>query len=241
MPCFYTPNLIVDTETIEISGEEFHHIVHVRRKQIHQSIKLTNGNGIIAKAKITGIKKRQLTAQILSLKKEKIYKPNIFAAFSLLKNRNDSLIIEKLTELGVKAFYPLSFKRTIRQPTKNNIRKLHKTTVAAIKQCDNAYLPKIHKAMKLQNFLSQTTGFKPFVALETEQDKLIYDLEIPDSDICLIFGPEGGFTENEKKLFQNKKISTFSIGNHIVRAETAAIAATSQLLGILLQQNKRYY
>ena len=106
MPSFYTPNLTENNENLIIRGDEFHHIKNVFRKQIGDEILLTNGSGILAKAEISEILKTEIAVNILSIKKLDISEQKIAIAFPFLKNKHDNLIVEKLTELGVKDFFP---------------------------------------------------------------------------------------------------------------------------------------
>jgi 16S rRNA (uracil1498-N3)-methyltransferase len=59
--------------------------------------------------------------------------------------------------------------------------------------------------------------------------------------ICIIIGPEGGFDKKEIEYLQKKNVATFTLGNHILRAETAAITSVSQLVGTYLQNDPEYY
>ncbi len=244
MPCFYTPELREQDSEIIISGEEYHHIIDVFRKSIDDEILLTNGKGLLAKAKIISINKKNLTVSILTINKEKQSQPKIAVAFSILKNKHDFLIIEKLTELGIKEFFPIITDRTVRKPSKNTTIKFKKTAVAAIKQCDNAFLPKVNITTSLTEFLENIKeNYKPVVALEAGENRQLWEVlsSLNEENICLVIGPEGGFTFEEIEMFKDKKIQTFSLGNHIVRAETAAIAASAQLVGYFLKENPKYY
>ena len=242
MPCFYTPNLKKEDKKIIISGDEFHHIIHVFRKSQNDEILLTNGSGLMAEAKIHSITKRNLTVSIFSIKEQNQSDLKIAVAFSLLRNKHDHLIIEKLTELGVKEFFPIITEHSVRISAKNTVEKFKKTAISAIKQCDNAFLPKIHQVLSLKTFLNSKKYYQPVVALETGNHKTINTLlEEVGKPMCIIIGPEGGFDKKEIELFKEKEILSFSIGNHILRAETAAIAAASQLLGYYLEKDADYY
>ncbi len=243
MPSFYTPNLKFDDINSIIEGEEYHHISHVFRKRIGDEILLTNGKGLLAGALITDIDKKIIKVKILNIKKEISSNPPIAMAFPLLKNKHDFLIVEKLTELGVKEFFPIITNRSVRISSSNTQEKFEKTAIAAIKQCDNAFLPKIHLTQNLQDFLENLTDFQPFAALETGKHKNLFNLvkEFKGRPICLIIGPEGGFDESEISLFKQKEIPTFTLGNHILRAETAAIAAATQTIALLLENDENYY
>ena len=245
MPGFFVPQLTIGDVSIVISGEEFHHIIHVFRKKIGEEILLTNGKGILSKATIASFRKKELTANILEIQEEKTSQPEITVAFPLLKNKHDALIVEKLTELGVKEFFPIITERTVRQPSKNTLDKFTKIAVSAIKQCDNAFLPKIHEFSTLRVLFGKLQKMykQPLAALETGEHRLLTNVvqEFNGKELCLIFGPEGGFSPAEINLLHQEKIPTFTLGNHILRAETAAITAVSQLLGFYLKQDPNYY
>ncbi|MDO9577671.1 MAG: RsmE family RNA methyltransferase [Candidatus Cloacimonadales bacterium] len=243
MPSFYTSHLQINDKNLTIAGEEFHHISHVFRKRIGDEILLTSGNGLLAKALIYEIDKKFVKVEILDIKKEKFTHPAIAVAFPLLKSKHDFLIVEKLTELGVKEFFPIVTNHSVRISSINTQDKFEKAAIAAIKQCDNAFLPKIHPTQRLQDFLENLTDFQPFAALETGKHKTLFNLvkEFNGQPICLIIGPEGGFDDEETELFKMKNITTFTLGNHILRAETAAIAAAAQIMAILLENNENYF
>ena len=169
--------------------------------------------------------------------------PQIAVAFPLLKNKHDSMIIEKLTELGVKDFFPITTERTVRKPSVNTVEKFNKVAIAAMKQCDNAFLPTIHEVQSLSELLEKMIEYVPVAALEIGKHKTMKEIvaNSQKSSICIIIGPEGGFDKGEIDYLQYKHVETFTLGNHILRAETAAIASVSQLVGTFLQNDPEYY
>jgi len=243
MPSFYTPHLKISDRKLIISGDEHHHISHVFRKRIGDEILLTSGSGLLAKAQISAISKKEINIDIKEIKQEIYSQPAIAVAFPLLKNKHDFLIVEKLTELGVKEFLPIITERTVRKPSENTRDKFEKTAISAIKQCDNAFLPKIHPIQNLSELLMNINDFKPLVALEKGKHETLSNLsnQYSDQPICLIIGPEGGFNDDEIKFFEKIEVTAFTLGNHILRAETASIAAVAQLLSFHLQHNPDYY
>ncbi|MCD4820204.1 MAG: 16S rRNA (uracil(1498)-N(3))-methyltransferase [Candidatus Cloacimonetes bacterium] len=244
MPCFYSIELKENSKIVSISGEEFHHINNVLRFKIGAQILLTNGIGILAQGNILKIEKNSLTVEINQIEtKEKTY-PHIALAFSLLKNKNDHLIVEKATELGVKDFFPFVSERTIRKNSGNTLEKFRKTILSASKQCDNAFFPQINKVNTFQGMIDavKKSKYLPILAYENEKNRNIWDIfpKITQS-ICVIIGAEGGFPDAEIDIAKSEKIPIYSLGNHILRAETAAIASVSQLMNILLSQNRNHY
>lgn len=245
MPCFYYPKLKIDDELVTVIGDEVHHIKNVFRKQVGEVVQITNGKGIYAEGLIDKIGKKDIIIQLQN-KSEKIKSnPKISVAFPLLKNKNDHLIVEKLTELGVDEFFPMVYERSVRKPKGNTVEKFKKTAISAIKQCDNAFLPKVNEVSNLQELIANLNQQKiiPLIASEVEQKTFLSDVFSADNQasFCFIIGPEGGFAEAELTFFDKMKIPQFCLGNHILRAETAAISTMSQALNIILQSNRNYY
>ena len=123
-----------------------------------------------------------------------------------------------------------------------DVEKFEKITISAIKQCDNAFLPKVHQTVKFSHLFEilQDKNYQPIIALETEKEKLLFDA-VSNQNLCIIIGPEGGFAEEEIAFIKEQNIPTFKLGNHVLRAETAAISAVSQLVSIYLKNNKNFY
>lgn len=246
MPCYYLP-VISDSLDSEyyIEGEEFHHISQVLRKRAGDSILVTNGKGILAECQIVNIEKRRLLIEITNQQAYERSKPQMALAFALLKNKHDSMIIEKATELGCSLFYPLETERTVRKNSPNQQNKFQKITIAAMKQCDNAWLPRVKECVDLRAIpeLMRKDGYVPVVALETERKRSLFEIksQFLQEPLGIIIGPEGGFSQQEKDFFIKEKVISFSLGNHILRAETAAIAAISQLSGLNYNLNREYY
>ncbi len=243
MPFFYTPTLTREAEQVTIDGDEFHHITHVFRHKTNDIIKLTSGSGLLGEGRILSIGKKELILEVLNFTEHPMSEPQLSVAFSLLRNKNDEWMVEKLTELGIKRLYPMLTTNTVRQPSVNILERFQKTAISAIKQCENPWLPIIEPVSELKEILSklQKQNIKPIAASEKEKNQLlpstITDLEQP---CCILIGPEGGFTPEEFSLLEANDVVSFSLGNHILRAETAAICAVSQLLLLYLINSPVY-
>lgn len=238
MPCFYTPELTNESKLITISGSEHHHITRVFRFNEGKEINLNSGNGVYAQAKIVEVTKKELTCEILKFIPKEKYSPKIAVAFSLLRNKNDLLIVEKLTELGVTELFPFESEYSVRKASTNTTDKFLTTAIEAIKQCDNSYLPIINETKSLAKQLQfiKEKNYKTIVASEIEQSKTLKELfsEKIEENICLLIGPEGGFSGQEFTYFAEQNYTQIKLGVNILRAETAAICALSQLITFLL-------
>ncbi|MCL1827341.1 MAG: 16S rRNA (uracil(1498)-N(3))-methyltransferase [Candidatus Cloacimonetes bacterium] len=233
MPSFYIDFNEVMT-TFEVMGEEYHHIANVFRHKIGDILALTNGKGLIANASITAISKKSLTIKINDCHFTPQTSPKVACAFSLLKGKNDLLIVEKLTELGVQDLFPMQTEYSVKLSKENTITKMMSAAISAIKQCNNPYLPNIHTILGLEQALKimREKGYKPLLASEKQPDKSLCELlasdDFSNKDICMIIGPEGGFSDKEFEFFDKDQIQQVTLHHNILRAETAAICAVSQ-------------
>lgn len=229
MPSYYTPELVPSIGNYTLSGEEFHHLSHVKRIATGDVVKLNNGKGLLAEGKILQIGKHSASIEILNMVEHTEPQSNFAIAFALLKNKHDELIVEKCTELGAMVFFPLVTEYGVRTPSTNTIQRFQRISLAAIKQCDNPFLPQIAESMELNTALDNISesGWQPLVCSERRPDLYLSNLQL-DKPPCFVIGPEGGWKDNEFALFTSLKLLEISISPLILRAETAAIAVAAQ-------------
>lgn len=152
---------------------------------------------------------------------------------SIIKKDNFEFIVEKCTELGVSAFHPLISERSdqahsgwIRQ--EKNIMRLNKIATEAAEQSGKTELPKIFNPEKLEKAISDFDG--QLFILDFDGDRLAKIDFTQYGKVGILIGPEGGWTDNERIWFEEKEIESICLGEQILRAETAAIAASSLIL-----------
>jgi 16S rRNA (uracil1498-N3)-methyltransferase len=209
--------------TGKLDKSQSHYLTKVMRINIGKNFSLFNQNGewearII---KITkGIVEFSITKKIRSNDNEK----EIWLAFTPIKLNYLNLMIQKATELGVTKFIPILTERTIVR--KINEKRVNKIIVEASEQSNRLKVPKLEEIVKLDNFLkfNQKTNII-FGDLNTNNNKLIIKNTEP---LCILIGPEGDFTTNEReKILKLKNIIPLKINENILRAETAAISMIS--------------
>jgi len=229
MPSIYVPDLSEDKDIIIVKGDEFHHLINVKRIKSRETLILNSGSGLMAEGKLTEVNKDNAVIEII--KREKVPFPErpFAIAFALLKKRNDELVIEKCSELGVTAFYPLLTDYSVRAPSQNTVSRFERIALSAIKQCDNPWLPRINEPLSLKEALKKILAEDWIPVLCSEQRPAQRISNLPNNiEPCFIVGPEGGFSEEEFSFFAQQDILSISICSNITRAETAAIAVSAQ-------------
>jgi 16S rRNA (uracil1498-N3)-methyltransferase len=229
MPSFFCPGLNKNQNTITLSGEEYHHLAHVLRHKPGDEIRLNSGDGWLGKGVVNSISKTQAIVGVTDASYTETSSTAFAIAFSLLRNKNDEWMVEKATELGVADLFPFQSRYSIRNPSSNTLKRFRQASLAAIKQCDNPFLPAVHDIVSLDVLLSliQQGGYHAVLASEHRPDLWLDSLEqgIP---YCFIIGPEGGFSPDELAMIKHSGAREISLSKLVLRAETAALTAAAQ-------------
>ena len=184
-------------------------------------------------AKILDVKKKEIRIQILEKIAKKILMPEIILIQGIPKSPKFETIIQKAVELGVSEVYPFISSRTIPKITDKNkkLSRWEKIIIEAIRQSGGDVIPKIYPAL---NFVSALELFKKhekdslkIIFYENEQKNTLKKLlqEKKYKKIYLAIGPEGGFSQEEILLAKENGFHVASLGENILRVETASIAA----------------
>ncbi len=134
-------------------------------------------------------------------------------------------MIQKATELGVTKFIPIIFDRTIVR--KINKERLEKVIIEAAEQSNRINVPSIEEPQSLKDFLSNEKMDLIFTDLNSQNKKIDLD-KLTNNPTCVIIGPEGDFSEEEReKILSFKRVQPIKINENILRSETAVISALS--------------
>ena len=145
--------------------------------------------------------------------------------FSPIKSNYFNFMIQKATELGVTKFLPIVFDRTIVR--KINKERLEKVIIEATEQSNRINVPSIEEPQPLNSFLKNYKMDMIFTDLNTSNTKIDLN-QLTSNPTCVIIGPEGDFSEDERvKILSFKGVQPIKINENILRSETAVISAIS--------------
>ena len=210
-------------------GEHADHLVRVLRAKVDQEFDII-ALGIVRHGRITSIEDNrvefELGADVPAPPAKKIT-----LLVSIFKFDRMEWGIEKCTELGVARIVPVIAQRTethLASAATKRVDRWQRIARQASEQSRRASMPDVALPTKLKDALSFAAGTK-VVLSELEQSSRLRDLLPEDQSIelTLAFGPEGGWTEPELSLFRDAGWKSATLGNTILRAETAIIAAVA--------------
>ena len=222
---FFSKSLSADM-TDKLDKSQSHYLTKVMRLKENEKFSLFNKDGEW-KAKIFSISKSIVQFEIISLIRQKENLKELWLAFSPIKSNYQNFMIQKATELGVTKFIPIIFDRTVVR--KINIDRLKKIVIEASEQSNRINIPKIENVQTLKSFLNLNSMNLIFADLNSKNKK-INKIKLIEKVICLIIGPEGDFSEAERKeILSFKNVQSLKINDNILRSETAVISAISIL------------
>ena len=210
--------------TDELDKPQSHYLSKVMRIKENEVFSLFNENGEW-EAKILSISKNIVKFKITKKIRHKENLRELWLAFSPIKSNYQNFMIQKATELGVTKFFPIIFNRTVVR--KINKERLEKIVIEASEQSNRINVPLIKEIQNLKNFLDSNSMNLIFTDLNSNNKK-IDKSKFTDKPICIIIGPEGDFSEIERKqILSFNGVQSLKINENILRSETAVISAIS--------------
>lgn len=210
-----------------LDADEMHHCIHVLRHKAGDTVHVTDGKGALYLVKLESISKSGALFNVISNSQLPDLGDNTGIAFGLTKSMDRmEWFVEKAVELGISHIYFYQSHRSER--SKLNLDKIQKTAVSAMKQARHGHLPEIQMYASLKQLTQGVPHFDhKFIAIcHTPAPSLSSQLPLPGSKIVII-GPEGDFTSEEITHAVAEGYREISMGNTILRAETAGIVASS--------------
>ena len=219
---FYSKSLSLNL-TDKLDKSQSHYVSKVMRLKEKEVFSLFNSSGEW-EAKILNITKSIVEFNVTKQLRHKENTKDLWLAFSPIKSNYFNFMIQKATELGVTKFLPIIFERTIVR--KINKERLEKVIIEAAEQSNRITVPSIEDPQKLKSFLNNDMDLI-FTDLNTINTNI--DIKkLTTKPTCVIIGPEGDFSENEREeILRFNDVQPIKINENILRSETAVISALS--------------
>jgi 16S rRNA (uracil1498-N3)-methyltransferase len=221
--------------TVEVTGDEAHHAVAVRRLQVGEQVVLTDGAGTSATSEVASIGKRVFTAVVSSLSTVERAEPSITVVQALPKGDRGELAVEMLTEIGVDVIVPWAAARSVAvwrgERAAKSLARWRATAREAAKQSRRAWFPSVSELASTADVIALLGEADLAVVLHEDASLPLPALRVPDSgSIVVVVGPEGGISAEELAALGATGTRPVRLGEEVLRTSTAGVVAAAALL-----------
>lgn len=217
-------------DCVDISDAQNHYLQNVMRLSTGDVINIFDGISGEYEAKIKIINKKNITLDIEKKVKDIKVSPDIWLIFAPVKKEQTDFIIEKATELGVSRIIPITTEFSVVKKIKKE--RYEARVIEASEQCRRLDVPQVEDMISFRNLLKKWDEERVLFFMDESGEGndafSVFNNSDSNGKVAILIGPEGGFSSFEMlELRKNKYVKPVSLGNRILRAETAAISALS--------------
>ena len=234
MPHFFiNSNNKTDNKIVISDADNYRHIARSLRARCGEKLLLIDENQIQYETKISEINSKEVICEIeKSYLSKRDLEFDLFLAQSPLRSDAQLTVMEKATELGVRGVYPVFTDNCALRVNKQE--KWQKVMFEASKQCERAKIPTCFEPTTFDELLQKDFD-KIIVLAERSTEKSLKQYLSENSTkkgerILAIIGPEGGFSQKEFDFFKSKNLPLISLGDLILKAETAVIVTLGDIV-----------
>lgn len=233
---FYLPPEFIpaaDQKIFVLEGQEARHMVQVLRLRAGEEVEFFDGSGLVLRARLQMVEQGRISLVVSDHRLEPVPAyPQLTLALALLKGNKMDLVVQKANELGVHAFLPLVTKFCEKRGGgEATSARWQRIVIESCKQCKRTIPMQIGPAQPVPLLMETDFSWAALrlVAWEEEQQAglPIADLQANTGPVCLLIGSEGGLHRDEVVWLKEQGFHSFSLGERVLRAETAAIATVA--------------
>ncbi len=220
----FTNEIISYRKFISLDREKSHYLKNVMRKKGRDKIIIFNENEEWEGNLDFNNGNKILPISLIRKSKKEM---DIWLCCSLIKSKNLSYVVEKVSEIGVKKIIPILTDYSERY--KPNYSRLKKISIEAVEQSEGMHVPRIEESEELNKLLEKWDSERIIIFCdEARKGEKISKIKIQKKKKIAIFvGPVGGWSENEKKSFKKFNPLNVILGKNILKVDTSCIVSLS--------------
>lgn len=228
----YIPNLLKPHSYFNLEGESAHYLKTVLRLKTDARLTVFNGEGGEYPAVVTALYKDGLQLQLGEFNpRESESFLNTLLGLGISRGERMDMAIQKAVELGVTVLTPLITERCVVRLDDNRkeqrMQHWRKVVQNACEQCGRNRIPLVAEPMKIEDWIRLQTGL--CLILDPDGAHELAHLPQPNTPVCLLSGPEGGFAPSERETALAAGFLGVRLGPRVLRTETAALAALAAI------------
>lgn len=235
MPAFFISSAEIHGTALTLTGELCHHLRASLRVKSGEVLRLTDEHRQRYEVRVSAVAPQALTAEILESRPGPIdTSPRVILAQVILKGDHMDWVVQKASELGVKAVLPLISRHGVVRPQPERVAaqvaRWQRIATEAAQQSEQWQPPQVLEPLEVRRFFSGHQATTALLLAERQNAVGLANVPLPalpTDTITVIVGPEGGWAEEELSQAMDGQCLAVSLGEHILRADTAAVTALS--------------
>jgi len=237
LPVHLVPSLegVTGGSAVEVSGDEAHHAVAVRRLWAGERVVLTDGAGTVATGAVATTGTRVFVVEVEDVRREPRPEPELVVVQALPKGDRGELAVEVLTEVGAGTIVPWAAGRSVAVWKGDRAHKAHArwqtTAREAAKQARRPWHPDVAPLARTADVAGLVAAADLALVLHEAATEPLSGLDVPASGtVVLVVGPEGGLTDDEIAAFVDAGARAVRLGPEVLRTSTAGLAGAAAVL-----------
>ncbi len=218
---------------VELTGDEAHHAVAVRRMRVGEALVLTDGLGRRATGTVAETGKRRLVVRVDDVATEPEPEPRFTVVQALPKGDRGELAVEVLTEVGVATVVPWAASRSVAvwkgERAAKSLARWRSMAREAAKQARRAWFPEVTE-LAGTDAVVDLVGHADLALVLHEEAGTPLPAAPPTGRVVVVVGPEGGISAEEVARLVEAGAVPVRLGSEVLRTSTAGLAAVSALL-----------
>ena len=216
---------------ITIDGQQAHYLINVLRMVEGAELLVFNGCHGEWLARLTTRSKKAIALALVEQTRPQPPHPDLVYCFAPLKHGRLDYLVQKAVEMGAGVLQPVVTQHT--QVAKLGTERIAANAVEAAEQCGILAIPAVRETVKLDRLLASWEGDRRLIFCDEDSstDNPLPALQaVPEKKLGLLVGPEGGFSDDERRQLRALPfVTAIPLGPRILRADTAAVAALAVL------------
>ena len=211
-----------------LTGAHADHLARVLRARVGNEFDIV-ANGVLHRGRVAEIRDRRVEFELGEVIPAEPASVQFSLVLAIFKFDRMEWAIEKCTELGVARMVPVVASRTdahLASAARKRVERWRRIALQASEQSRRRSPPEIPNPIRLRDIVAVSAKLK-IVLSEAEDQCQLRDIHLAGDEVGLAIGPEGGWTGEELEMFEKQGWLAASLGPTILRAETAAMAATA--------------
>ncbi|MEX4007089.1 MAG: 16S rRNA (uracil(1498)-N(3))-methyltransferase [Neoaquamicrobium sediminum] len=223
----YVPHDLAQNTTFEADKAQSHYLAHVLRMAEGAELLVFNGRDGEWSARIEALGKKAVRIAVESQTRPQPPTPDLVYAFAPLKVGRLDYLVQKAVEMGAGVLQPVITQHT--QNTRTSLEKFEANAIEAAEQCGVLAVPPVRPPLKLERLLGDWEPDRRLIFCDEDaatNNPVPALRSIAETRLGLLVGPEGGFSEDERRMLRALPfVTAIPLGPRILRADTAAVAA----------------